>query len=169
MTHNFSFFFRVFVVAAILLHVNHSVFSESKKIQPETTVYELISMTDQLSVLHELVQEAGLTELLQEEELITVFLPVNEAFDMLPNGVLDGYREDEETLRNLLLHHIFNGEILSSDFDDGVILEMMSGDTTEVSISNVGLELDDANVIQVDIEAVNGIIHVLNQVLVPDE
>lgn len=167
--NHINFFSWIILMTALFLPLNLSAFTESNEIQPETTVYELISMTSQLSVLHELVETAGLTELLQEEEgPITVFLPVNEAFNMLPDGLLESYREDEEALRRLLMHHIFEGEALSRDFDDGQILEMMSGEATEVSISNVGLELDDANIIQVDVEASNGVMHVVNQVLVPE-
>lgn len=163
---NLNFFRRIILMITLLL--NLSAFSEVNETQPQTTVYELISMTDQLSVLHELVETAGLSETLDEEGPITVFLPVNESFDMLPDGLLDSYMEDEEALRDLLTHHIFEGEALSADFEDGQTLEMMNGTTTEVSVSEVGLEIEDANIIQVDVDASNGVIHVVNQVMVPE-
>jgi uncharacterized surface protein with fasciclin (FAS1) repeats len=137
--------------------------------QPETSVYELISMTDQLSIFHELVESAGMSDILHEESPITVFLPVNDAFNTLPDGVLESYREDEEALQELLNHHIVAAEVASRDLEDGEELEMKSGSTALVSITDMGLELDDANVIQVDVDASNGLIHVVNEVILPEE
>lgn len=137
--------------------------------QPDTTIYELISMTDQLSIFHETLQNAGLDEMLQEEGPVTVFLPVNTAFENLPDGFLEAYQEDEEALENLLTHHMIEGEVRSGDLPEGETVETMSGETIEVSTSNAGLEVDNANVIQVDVDASNGIIHVVNNVLVPEQ
>ncbi len=137
--------------------------------QPETTVYELISMTDQLSTFHELIETAGMNDILNEESPITAFLPVNEAFDNLPEGVLNSYMEDEEALREMISHHIIAAEVASRDLEDGEELEMMSGGTALIAITDMGLELDTANVIQVDVNASNGLIHVVNEVILPEE
>jgi len=137
--------------------------------QPETSVYELISMTNQLSIFHELVESAGLSDVLNEESPITAFLPVNDAFDNLPDGVLDSYREDEEALQELLYHHLVAAEVASMNLEDGEELEMMSGATAMVAITDMGLELNNANIIQVDVDASNGLIHVVNEVILPEE
>lgn len=137
--------------------------------QPDTSIYELISMTDQLSIFQENLQQAGLEEILQEDGPVTVFLPVNSAFENLPEGLLDAYQEDDEALQELLTHHMIEDEVRSNDLPDGESVEMMSGKTVEVSTSDAGLELDNANVIQVDVNAANGIVHVVNNVIIPEE
>ena len=137
--------------------------------QPETSVYELISMTDQLSIFHELVETAGMSDKLNEESPITAFLPVNNAFNNLPDGLLDSYKEDEEALQELLNHHIVAAEVASRDLEDGEELEMMSGGTALIAITDMGLELNNANIIQVDVDASNGLIHVVNEVILPEE
>lgn len=137
--------------------------------QPDTTIYELISMTDQLSIFHETLQNAGLDEMLQEDGPLTVFLPINTAFENLPDGLLVAYQDDEEALKNLLTNHMIEGEVRSGDLPEGETVETMSGETLEVSKTDAGLEVDNANVIQVDVDASNGIIHVVNKVLIPEE
>lgn len=166
--------FSTYLLATLLIVLLSSFNSLSEapsfeSIQPDTTVYELISMTEQLSTFHEALQSAGLDELLHEEGQVTVFLPVNSAFDNLPAGLLDAYRENEEALQNLITHHIVEGKVRSGDLSDGESVEMMSGETVEISTTGAGLELDQANVIQVDVDAANGIVHVLNNVLLPEE
>lgn len=135
--------------------------------QPETSIYELISMTNQLSVFHELVEAADMGDMLNQESPLTVFLPVDNAFEALPDGVLDTYMEDDEALEELISNHIYEGEVLSGNLNDGQELVMKSGEAAVVGISDLGLELDNASIIQVDVDASNGLIHVVNEVLLP--
>lgn len=153
-------FILIVLFSAAVTAASHNMTGEE---QPETTIYELISMTEQLSLFHELIETAGMTDLFHEEEL-TVFLPVNDAFNTLSDEALDAYREDPEGLRDLLNYHIVEGEILSRDLGDGQEIEMRNGETAQITISGAGIEFDEANVIQVDVEASNGVIHVINQV-----
>ncbi len=135
--------------------------------QPETSIYELISMTEQLSIFHELIETAGMTDLFHEEEL-TLFLPVNDAFNIISYESLDAYREDPEGLQNLLNYHVIEGKILSMDLEDGQELEMRNGETAQITLSGAGIEFNESNVIQVDVETSNGVIHVINQVNIPE-
>jgi uncharacterized surface protein with fasciclin (FAS1) repeats len=139
-----------------------------KASQPTTTVFELISMTQQLSDFHELIQDAGLEHLLQDNGPVTLFAPVNSAFEALSAEELEAYRQDQEALQDLLTHHIYKGALMSQYFSDGQELEMVNGRSVILSANHMGFEIDGSNIIQIDVEASNGLIHVVNEVLIPD-
>lgn len=133
--------------------------------QPEYTLYELISMTPQLSVFHGLLEVTDLADRLHQQGPFTLFIPTDEAFSHVEDDVLQAYMNDEEALLQLLTNHVHQGELYSDDFEYGHEVEMMSGKTIVIAPGNVGFELEDAYLLQVDINASNGIIHVLNQVI----
>ncbi len=136
--------------------------------QPGVTVLELISMTQQLSEFHELIQIAGMDDLLHHDT-VTLFIPVNNAFNALSEEQMEEYRQDEEALRELLGRHIYEGELISQFFSDGQELVMMNGEPATISISHMGFEINNANIMQIDVEASNGLIHIVNELILPGE
>ena len=114
------------------------------------------------------VQAAGLVETLQGLGPFTVFAPTNDAFAALPAGLVDALLlpENKETLTKILTYHVVAGKVMAAD--------VQAGDVPTVEGSNItittdgGVKIFDANVVQTDIEASNGVIHVIDQVLVPE-
>ena len=114
--------------------------------------------------------EAGLVEALQGDGPFTVFAPTNEAFAALPEGTLDTLLMDEniEQLQGILKLHVVSGDIMATDIPDGAMdVETLSGDMIEVVKSDAGVTVGGANVVMTDIKTSNGVIHVIDSVILP--
>ncbi|NOH11852.1 MAG: fasciclin domain-containing protein [Chloroflexi bacterium] len=124
---------------------------------------------ERFSTLVTALTEAGLVEALQGEGPFTVFAPTDDAFAALPEGALEGLLADTDALSNVLLYHVVEGKVLAADVVglDGVDVETLSGDTVAVSVDGDSVQINDSNVIITDIEASNGVIHVIDAVLLP--
>ena len=122
------------------------------------------------STLLTAVEAAGLTETLSGDGPFTVFAPTNDAFDALPEGALDDLLSDAGgALRNTLLYHVLNAEVLAADLTDGQVVETALGEDITVTITAQGEVFinDTVEIIETDIMADNGVIHVLDAVLAP--
>jgi transforming growth factor-beta-induced protein len=119
------------------------------------------------STLVAAVDAAGLVETLQGEGPFTVFAPTNDAFAALPEGLVDALLlpENKDVLVQILTYHVVAGKVLAAD--------VTAGDVPTVEGSNItittddGVKVNDANVVATDVEASNGVIHVLDAVIVP--
>lgn len=114
------------------------------------------------------LQAAELVETLSGEGPFTVFAPIDEAFAALPDGVLEALLEpgNKDLLTQILTYHVVSGGVLSSDLTSGEVTAL-GGDLT-VDVSDAGVMVNSAQVLQADIEGSNGVIHVIDQVLVPE-
>jgi uncharacterized surface protein with fasciclin (FAS1) repeats len=113
--------------------------------------------------------EAGeLVSALQAEGPFTVFAPTDDAFAALPEGVLDDLLlpENQSQLQDILLYHVVSGQIFSGDLVDGATPETLQGQTVTVDLTS-GVMINDANVTIADIITKNGVIHVIDAVLLP--
>jgi|GEM_PF-122373 len=113
------------------------------------------------------LQEANLTETLKGEGPYTVFAPTDEAFDALPNGTLEELLQDPENLTAILTYHVVPGEYMASDIADMESLTTVQGEDINVTVENGSVMVDNANVTATDIEASNGVIHVIDSVMLP--
>ncbi len=118
------------------------------------------------NTLVQAVQAAGLEETLRGEGPFTVFAPTDEAFDALPEGTLESLLEDEEALANVLTYHVVAGEYLAEDVVSMDSAQTVQGDMIMFDTTG-GVMVNDANVVQTDIQATNGVIHVIDTVLIP--
>lgn len=134
-------------------------------------IVELASETDALSTLFAAIDAAGLAETLQGDGPFTVFAPTNEAFAALPEGTLESLllEENRELLVEILTYHVVPGKVMSDDLSDGMYAETVQGSSVSVSIGNYGVSIDDASVVEADIEASNGVVHVIDAVILPEE
>jgi uncharacterized surface protein with fasciclin (FAS1) repeats len=124
--------------------------------------------TDALSTLVAAVKAAGLVETLQGEGPFTVFAPTNEAFEALPEGTLDDLLkpENKEKLASILTYHVVAGKVMSTDLSDGMKAATVNG--AEVTITTTdGAKVNGANVVSADVEASNGVVHVIDAVILP--
>lgn len=117
------------------------------------------------------VQAAGLEQTLRSDGPYTVFAPTDEAFSNLPDGTVDNLLkpENKEMLVSILTYHVLSGRVLSAEIA-GKELEVATVQGSKVSIDATnGVKVDSANVIQADIETSNGVIHVIDAVIMPTE
>jgi len=116
------------------------------------------------------VQAADLVEVLKGEGPFTVFAPTDEAFAKLPEGTVESLLkpENKEQLVALLTYHVVPGKTMSGDLA-GQELEAttVQGSPVAIDATGNGVMVDDANVVQADIEADNGVIHVIDTVIMP--
>jgi uncharacterized surface protein with fasciclin (FAS1) repeats len=145
----------------------------------DMTIVETAVATDSLSTLVTAVTEAGLVDTLNSEGPFTVFAPTNDAFAALPEGALEGLLADTDALSNVLTYHVVSGEVMSSQLVDLIgeaggtaEVEMVNGGTISATVEDGNVILTDAQgneatVVMVDVEASNGVVHVIDGVLLP--
>jgi len=112
---------------------------------------------------------AGLVETLQGEGPFTVFAPTDAAFAALPAGLVDALLlpENVEALQRILLFHVIVGAEVTSDMVAPGDVDMASGDPATIAIDGASISIADAPIAAVDVDASNGVIHVLDAVMVP--
>ena len=115
-------------------------------------------------------EAAGLVETLKGEGPFTVFAPTDEAFEALPEGTVDTLLmpENKDQLTSILSYHVVPGKVMSGDLSDGMMAETVEGSEISVSMGD-NVMINDATVTTPDIEASNGVIHVIDTVLMRAE
>lgn len=138
------------------------------------TIVKVASDTEALSTLVTAVKAAGLVETLQGEGPFTVFAPTNAAFEALPEGTVANLLkpENKDQLAAVLTYHVVSGKVLSSDLSDGQVIDTVQGGKLKVSIEDGKVYIVDAKggkalVEKADVDAGNGVVHVINSVLLP--
>lgn len=147
---------------------------QSTESQTSQNIVEVASSNADFSTLVTAVKAAGLVETLSGEGPFTVFAPTNEAFNKLPAGTLDSLLKPEnvDQLKSILTYHVVAAKALSTDLKDGQELTAVQGEKLKVTIANGEVTLTDAKggvskVAKADIAASNGVIHVIDTVLMP--
>jgi uncharacterized surface protein with fasciclin (FAS1) repeats len=132
-------------------------------------VVALAQATPELSTLVKAVTTAGLAETLQEEGPYTVFAPTDDAFAAVgPDVLADLLRtRNRDQLTGILTYHVVPGELKAADLEDGQMLDTVQGDQLEVSVQGDEVMVGDATVVQADVDAANGVVHVIDAVLMP--
>jgi hypothetical protein len=123
----------------------------------------LAQATSDLSTLVDAVTAADLAQTLQGEGPFTVFAPTNEAFSALGDTLL--LAENQEQLASVLSYHVVPSRALAADLTDGQTLETVNGETLEVQVEGDTVTVGGATVTEADIEASNGVAHVIDTVL----
>lgn len=131
------------------------------------TIVDVASNTEGFSTLVAAVSAAGLVDTLNGEGPFTVFAPTDDAFAALPPGVLDALLlpENKETLAKILTYHVVPGTVLAADVTDGDVATV-EGQSVTLSTAD-GVTVNGAKVIQADVMADNGVIHVIDAVILP--
>ncbi|MEM1136119.1 MAG: fasciclin domain-containing protein [Bacteroidota bacterium] len=145
------------------------ILTQTTQAQTEKNIVQIASANPDFSILVEAVVKAELIDALSGEEDLTVFAPTNAAFQKL-FAVLGVHGIDElakEDLTPILLYHVLAGKILSTDLSDGQIATTLNGSNFKVGISEAGVTINESNVVATDVEASNGVIHVIDMVLSP--
>ncbi len=135
------------------------------------TIVDIAVKDGRFTTLVTALTEAGLVDALLADGPFTVFAPTDEAFAALPEGALEGLLADNDALTNVLLYHVVDGKVMAADVVglNGQEVVTLSGDQIMVSADDMGVMINDFNVVITDIEASNGVIHVVDAVILPAE
>ena len=118
------------------------------------------------NTLVQAVKAAGLVETLKSDGPLTVFAPTDDAFARLPSGVLEGLLKNREQLKAVLLYHVVPGRVTASDVIKLPSAETALGQSLSICASE-GVKINEATVVKVGVMASNGVIHVIDRVLIP--
>lgn len=131
-----------------------------------TDIVDTAVKSGSFSTLLEAVKVAGLVNTLKGDGPFTVFAPTDEAFAQLPTGTIDKLLADIPQLTKILNYHVLAGKVMSKDVVNLDKLTTIEGSELKIHISD-GVKVDDATVVKSDVEADNGVIHIIDTVLVP--
>jgi len=137
----------------------------------EQDIVALAAGTPELSTLVSAVGAAELVETLQGDGPFTVFAPTNDAFSAVGQETLDELLapEGKAQLTDILTYHVVPGELMAADLQDGQELETVQGGKLQVSVEGDTVRVGDATVVMADVDASNGVVHVIDAVLMPGE
>ncbi|EMI58247.1 beta-Ig-H3/fasciclin [Rhodopirellula sallentina SM41] len=147
-----------------VIHVIDSVILPADKSVVETAV-----AAGSFKTLVAAVKAAGLVETLSGDGPFTVFAPTDEAFAKLPEGTVENLLkpENKQKLIDILTYHVVSGRVYSSDAVAAKTAKSLQGSTLTVKVSDSGAMINDAGLVKTDIDATNGVIHVIDSVLLP--
>ena len=152
-----------------VVHVINAVLLPEAEVESNTVVDIIVGSEDH-TILAAAVGAAGLVETLSGDGPFTVFAPTDAAFALLPEGLVATLLEDPSgQLTTILTHHVFAGSALSTDLYDGMMVPTIAGGELEVTIDSTGVYIDNAMVTAANIETSNGVVHVIDAVLIPEE
>ena len=141
---------------------------DSVLMPPPLDVTGIFANTDNLSVLLELLSAANLDEALQADGPFTVFAPTDAAFLKLGQATLDGLKKDDIALANILLYHVTTGYVGSAHLVGGPVVTTLAEDGATIRVRENGQILNDvATFEKTDIIATNGVVHLIDTVLIP--
>jgi uncharacterized surface protein with fasciclin (FAS1) repeats len=133
-------------------------------------VVTILSHIDELSRVHSSIVMAGLADTLKNAQGITLFAPENEAFDKLQGSTIMSALEDADKAKNILTYHVVPEKLVTSNLRKEKSVTTMQGATLKIEEHHWlrhGIMVNDAVVKEADIEGTNGVIHIIDTVLVP--
>lgn len=141
-------------------------YGESEK--TEKNIVEILVAPPTFQTLTAAVEAAGLLDTLVGEGPFTVFAPTDEAFAALPEGTVEELLkpENRDTLVSILTYHVVAGKVTSADVAPGDV-QTVNGASARISVENGHVAIDNARIIATDLAGVNGVIHVIDAVILP--
>ena len=137
-------------------------------VMPTTTIMDVVSNSPEHTVLEAALLASGLNETLGNPGDFTLFAPTDAAFSLLPAGTVETLLADPNgQLVDVLLYHVLGGTVLSTDLVNGMMAMTVQGSDVMVTINANGVFINDAQVIVADIMTDNGVVHVIDAVLLP--
>ena len=132
-----------------------------------STIVETAASAGDFTTLLAAVEAAGLTETLQDGGPFTVFAPTDAAFAALPDGTVDALLADIPALTDILLYHVVSGELPASAVVEESLVGTLQGSDVKVTL-DADVFINEATVLAADVFATNGVIHVIDKVLIPE-
>ena len=130
------------------------------------TIADAAAATPQLSTLNKLIGDAGLAKTLSEPGPFTVFAPTNDAFKAMPAKTLEALGNDPTLLKSVLTYHVLAGKVAAADVKNGPAKTLQGG---SVALAKAGafVTVEEAVVTTADVSASNGVVHIIDRVLLP--
>lgn len=153
------------VVAAALLLTTAVGWSADKP----ATIVDTAVAAGQFKTLAKALTEAGLIDTLQGAGPFTVFAPTDEAFAKLPAGALEGLLKDKAKLKAVLTYHVVPGKVMAADVVKLDTAKTVQGKPVAIVAKDGKVTINKANVVKADVACSNGVIHVIDAVLLPPE
>jgi uncharacterized surface protein with fasciclin (FAS1) repeats len=160
---------RIFLVAAAALAVAVPAASAApaEQVSSQKTIAALASSTPQLSTLLSLVKKAGLADELSGKTQLTVFAPTNAAFAKVPKATLASLAKNPAALRRVLLYHVVAGKVTAAKVVKLRSAKTLAGPTVRIRVTGTTVRVNTAKVAKADVLASNGVVHVIDRVLLP--
>ena len=157
---------KAIVLAVLMMGMGLSTVASQSKDVVETAV-----SNGQFKTLAAALQAAGLVETLKGAGPFTVFAPTDAAFAKLPAGTVETLLkpENKDRLRRVLTYHVVPGKVGSSEVTKMTSAKAVSGDSLAIAVKNGKVMINNANVVTADVGASNGVIHVIDTVILPPE
>jgi uncharacterized surface protein with fasciclin (FAS1) repeats len=134
---------------------------------PKKDIIEVARSAGSFSTLLAAIEAAGLTDVLRSDGPFTVFAPTDAAFGKLPEGTIEALLRDKQKLTSILTYHVVPGKVLAADVVKLSEAKTLQGQSVRISTSS-SVTVDNAHVTKTDIMATNGVIHVIDTVILPD-
>jgi uncharacterized surface protein with fasciclin (FAS1) repeats len=130
------------------------------------SVADTLAQTPSLSTLHGLVVKAGLNHTFKGPGPFTVFAPNNDAFKAVPAGTMDDLAKDPARLKAVLTYHVVPAQVMAAEVKNGPVKSVQG---TNLTLSRAGayVTVEEAMVVTADIKATNGVVHIVDRVLLP--
>lgn len=154
-------------VAASAMLVTGAALAAPAQAQSEGNIVEVAAEAGMFSTLLAAATEAGLAETLATGGPFTVFAPTDEAFVAIPEADLNALLADKEALTRVLLYHVVEGTVTAEQVVELDAAGTLAGDDVSVMVHGGSVMIDDATVVTADVRASNGVIHVIDKVLMP--
>ena len=138
-------------------------------IASDQTIVEIAAGNKDFSTLVAAVKAAGLVETLKGDGPFTVFAPTDEAFAKLPAGTVESLikPENKDKLIAILTYHVVPGKVTSADVVKLSSAKTVQGSSIDIAVKDGNVKIDDATVVKADIDCSNGVVHVIDSVILP--
>jgi uncharacterized surface protein with fasciclin (FAS1) repeats len=159
---------RKFIALAAVAALSLSAIAPAVSAKPaKRNIVETAVEAGQFKTLTKLVRRAGLAGALQAKGPYTVFAPTDSAFAKVPKATLAALAKDKAKLRAVLLYHVVKGKLTAAKLVKMHSIKTLNGESLKIRVSHGRVTVGGARVITADIGASNGVIHVINRVLIP--
>ena len=155
---------KIFLVAAAVALIAGT--ASAGHHETPSDIVDVAASNDSFETLVTALQTAGLVDTLKSDGPFTVFAPTDEAFAKLPEGTVESLLADKEKLTRILTYHVVPGKVTSSQVAGLNSATTVQGGNLAI-VASSGVMINGAKVVQADIEASNGVIHVIDTVLIP--
>ena len=159
--------FRLLALAATLAVAAIGGTAEAAPAAKQANIVQTAVAAGQFKTLAKLLQTAGLAGTLQGKGPFTVFAPTDAAFAKVPTATLNALAKDKAKLRAVLLYHVVSGKVTAKRVAATSSVKTLNGQLLRIRVSGGSVRVGGAKVAQADVRASNGVIHVIDRVLIP--
>lgn len=160
---------RILTLAMLVATIGFSSVSHAGSKTAGKDIVAVASTAGSFNTLVAALKAAGLVETLQSAGPFTVFAPTDEAFAKLPKGTVEDLLkpENKEKLAAILTYHVVSGKVMAADVKT-MKAKTVNGKELDIKVSSNGVTVDNAKVVKTDVAASNGVIHVIDSVVLPN-